>query len=517
MLQKAKVMSNNTLFFPFSWHIKDSEIHVYGFEQDNEIALVRLLEFTPYIYIKLPIHIEWSPSNVSRLITVLKKKSQAKIFKTSLIHKRPLYYAHLHYESGSPKYDVHPYLFVAFESEQHRKHFTYSVRKEISVMGLGELQLEFYEYNATPILQLTCIRGVSTADWFVVKNNQPASEPISRLTREYAVNWKCVFPTSQAVPELPQPLIMSYDIECNFHDPNKFSDGSHVNDVVFQISCVFGRQSQPKSTWECYLLTLGNPDPSFLQGIYVLTYKKEFQLLMGFNDLVIQKNPQILIGYNIFKFDIPFMYKRATEQRIHDDFVRHGCTREKCKLETIRWSSSAYSTQEMNFIDLQGRMTIDVLTLIQRDFNLENYKLDTVAEKFLGSKKDPLNHFDIFACYKVGLKETAEHGVSKALGLVGKYCVKDSVLVLELFEKFQYWYSLTEMAKICQVPHSHLFLYGQQLKVFSQVYKYCYQHNIVVESGLFKASEEDICTGAYVFTPEPGLYDNVVSFDFQSL
>ncbi len=437
------------------------------------------------------------------------------------MYKRPLYYAHLHYDDrDQARYDTHPYLFVAFETERDRRHFAYSIRKELSVMGLGNLTIEVYEHNATPVLQLTCLRGISTADWFQIKNPNPAPEPVSRLTREYAVNWKSLsplHPDDHTTLSVPQPLILSYDIECNFHDPNKFSDGSHANDVVFQISCVFGRQSQPKDTWERYLLTLGNPDPAFLDGVIVRRFKKEFHLLMGFNDLVVEKNPQLLIGYNIFKFDIPFMYKRATEQRIHDDFVRHGCTREKCKLETIRWSSSAYSNQEMNFIDLQGRMTIDLLTLIQRDFNLENYKLDTVAEKFLGTGKDPLNHYDIFTCYKVGMQESSDGGVSRALGLVGRYCVKDSVLVLELFEKFQYWYSLTEMAKICQVPHAHLFLYGQQLKVFSQVYKYCYQNNIVTESGRFKVAEDDMCTGAYVFTPEPGLYDNVVSFDFCSL
>lgn len=503
-------------FFPFSWHVRDNEIHVYGFEADHQVVLVRLQEFTPYVYVKLPAHIDWTPTAVHRLLAVL-KKTTPKMYKTSLMYKRPLYYAHLHYDDrGQPRYDTHPYLFIAFQTERDRRHFAYSVRKELSVMGLGNLTIEVYEHNATPVLQLTCLRGISTADWFQVKNANPAPEPISRLAREYAVNWKCVSPmdATDDTLSIPEPLILSYDIECNFHDPNKFSDGSHVNDVVFQISCVFGRQSHPKESWERYLLTLGNPDPAFLEDVTVLRYKKEFQLLMGFNDLIVEKNPQLLIGYNIFKFDIPFLYKRAMEQRVHDDFVRHGCTREKCKLETIRWSSSAYSNQEMNFIDLQGRMTIDLLTLIQRDFNLESYKLDTVAEKFLGTGKDPLNHYDIFACYKLGMQESLNGGVSRALGLVGRYCVKDSVLVLELFEKFQYWYSLTEMAKICQVPHAHLFLYGQQLKVFSQVYKYCYQHNIVVESGRFKTSEDDVCTGAYVFTPEPGLYDNVVSFDF---
>ena len=482
-------MSNNNIhFFPYSWHIIDDEIHVYGFQESGQVTLLRLQDFTPYVYVKLPAHINWSQTNLYRLVQFCKK--QTRIHTYSLMNKRPLYYADVSFENNKPKYNYHPYLFLAFPSERDRKQFVFSVRKKQNIPDLGKLELEVYEYNATPILQLTCIREISTADWFQVKNIKMSPEPISRLGEEYSISWKCLFPLEKdtVLDVLPEPLIMSYDIESYFHDPNKFSDGSHINDIVFQISCVFGKQSKPKETWEKYILTLGNPDPKFLPDTTILSYKKEFQLLMGFNDLIVKKNPQILIGYNIFKFDIPFLMNRATIQRIQDDFVRHGCTSEKCKLEKIKWSSSAYSNQEMNFIDLQGRITIDVLTLVQRDFNLESYKLDSVAEKFLGSNKDPLNHHDIFNCYEIGMKETQQYGVSKSLGLVAKYCVKDSILVLELFEKFQYWYSLTEMAKICQVPHSHLFLYGQQLKVFSQVYKHCYKNNIVVESGRFKTS-----------------------------
>lgn len=503
----------NIKFFPYSWHVKDNEVHVYGFEKDNKVSLLRLEEFTPYVYIKLPKFIDWNSTNTSRLVSQLKKHGS--IFKTSLMYKKPLYYANVYTEENKLKCELCPYLFVAFNSEKDRKNFVFSVRKKINVTGIGNINLEIYENNASAVLQLTCLRKISTADWFQVKNCKLATEPVSRLPREYLVSWKCCSPIVEE-QLIPKPLIMSYDIECKFNDPNKFSDGSHPNDTIFQISCVFGVQGSSKSTWENYLLTLGNPDETLLKNIKVLKFQKEFQLLMAFSNLVIQKNPQLLLGYNIFKFDIPFMYKRAIEQHIHDDFVRYGCTRDKCKLESIKWSSSAFSNQEMNFLDLQGRMTIDLLTLIQRDFNLDSYKLDSVAEKFIGSKKDPLNHLDIFMCYELGIKESTK-GISKSLALVGKYCVKDSILVLELFEKMQYWYSLTEMAKICQVPHSHLFLYGQQLKVFSQVYKYCYNNNIVVESGNFKTSEEDFCAGASVLTPEPGLYENVVSFDFASL
>lgn len=504
--------------FPYQWSVYDKEIRVYGFNEENQPTLLRITDFTPYVYVKLPANIVWTPQYVSRLVETLKKTSRGRILKSTLVYRRPLYYADVFLnERNTLKFNQQPYLLIAFESDYQRKNFAYNSNRTISVMNLGNVAIEIYEHNASPVLQLTCVRKISTADWFVAKNITVPPESVSRLNNEYSVHWKNLMEDTSAPQSIPCPLIMSYDIECVFHNPNKFSDGSHPNDRIFQISCVFGRQSQPKETWRKILLTLGNPEKKLLPNIEIFTFKKEFSLLLGFSELIIRENPQILIGYNIFKFDIPFMYKRAQELRIHDDFVKHGCTWDKCKLETIRWSSSAYSNQEMNFLDLQGRLTIDVLTLVQRDFDLESYKLDYVSEKFLGSNKDPLDHHDIFNCYHLGMRESQNDGISKSMSLVGKYCVKDSILVLELFEKFQYWYSLTEMAKICQVPHSHLFLYGQQLKVFSQVYKFCYQNNIVVESGRWKPDEDDICTGASVLTPQPGLYENVVSFDFCSL
>ena len=73
------------------------------------------------------------------------------------------------------------------------------------------------------------------------------------------------------------------------------------------------------------------------------------------------------------------------------------------------------------------------------------------------------------------------------------------------------------MARTCNVPIFYLYTQGQQIKVFSQVYKYCMYNNIVVEKDGYKAQENEQYTGAYVIEPIPGAYDRVVPFDFSSL
>ena len=45
----------------------------------------------------------------------------------------------------------------------------------------------------------------------------------------------------------------------------------------------------------------------------------------------------------------------------------------------------------------------------------------------------------------------------------------------------QVWVGLCEMAKTCRVPIFSLYTQGQQIKVFSQIYKECMYSGFVVE------------------------------------
>jgi DNA polymerase elongation subunit (family B) len=73
------------------------------------------------------------------------------------------------------------------------------------------------------------------------------------------------------------------------------------------------------------------------------------------------------------------------------------------------------------------------------------------------------------------------------------------------------------MAATCCVPIFTLYTQGQQIKVYSQLYKYCMYENIVVEKDTYQVSESERYVGAHVFPPVPGQYNQVVPFDFASL
>ena len=102
---------------------------------------------------------------------------------------------------------------------------------------------------------------------------------------------------------------MGFDIEVYSSNPTRMPDANKPADKIFQISCIFKRGEED---YESYLLTLGDPDDGiFDEDIEIWTFSSEAQLLEGFTEIIIEKNPQIISGYNIFGFDIPYMIQRA--------------------------------------------------------------------------------------------------------------------------------------------------------------------------------------------------------------
>ena len=516
LLEQTEMESSE--FFTYSWHVDEKEtnrtvIRVYGLNAKNENVCVVISNFTPYVYIELPKNIDWDEGKIRPIVNKIEQAlKERKPLVKQLMYKKHLYYADLD-EKGERK--LYPYLFCSFSHMEDIRQLGYIIRKPMNVAGVGTVQLKVHEANAGPILQLVSMRDIPTAGWctFSGKRVTDPSEKSTDAEYEYNVRWKDI--SRKPLETVGRPLLMGYDIEVNSSNPNAMPRAGKPEDKVFQISCVFARQGSPPDTWERYLLTLGESND--IEGVEILMFETESDLLLGFVDLMKEKQPNIVIGYNIFTFDIPYTIDRAKLTNVIYDFDRQGMDKYgHAREKTIEWSSSAYKNQSFQFLDAEGRIFVDLLPLVKRDYKLSNYKLKTLAVHFLKDMtKDPLDAQGIFKCYRIGMKG-GEQG-KKALAIVGKYCVKDSELVVRLFEVLKTWIALCQMSKVTNVPIFQLFTQGQQLKVFSQVYKKCTRENMVVEKDAYIAKEDERYVGATVFPPIPGIYHKVVPFDFNSL
>jgi DNA polymerase elongation subunit (family B) len=300
------------------------------------------------------------------------------------------------------------------------------------------------------------------------------------------------------------------------------SDATRPDDCIFQISAVAFRRGDLKKNCEKILITIGEPDRKIMEesNIKTITVDNERQLLNRFIDVIEDCNPQVIIGYNILGFDINYILTRLRYYDMRRFTIGIGCLHEVAsQIEDINWSSSAYGSQEFKFIDAKGRLFIDLLPIVKRTYKLNTYKLGVVAEKFLGHTKDPLKPSGIFKCYRIGIKNKSTRGTPKgkqALAICGKYCVQDAFVTAELFSVMNIWVGLCEEASVLNVPISYLFLKGQQIRMFSQIYKLSLDRNMLVQENVMQGSSTKYA-GAIVLDPIPGVYHNVVPFDFTSL
>ena len=122
------------------------------------------------------------------------------------------------------------------------------------------------------------------------------------------------------------------------------------------------------------------------------SYDTERDLLIGWRNIIQKEDPDIIIGYNIFGFDYPFLYTRAEENKCLDEFLkinRNKNVKSRLVEKQIRIASG---THELNYINMEGRIQVDLYNHFRREVNLPSYKLDYVASHFIGDYVKDVKH-----------------------------------------------------------------------------------------------------------------------------
>ena len=136
----------------------------------------------------------------------------------------------------------------------------------------------------------------------------------------------------------------------------------------------------------CSKLHMGNTN--------IESYKTEKEVLIAWQKMIQREDPDIIIGYNIFGFDYPFMFHRAEENNCVEEFLQLsrnkneicGTFKEDTGKYEIETSSItiASGTHDLKFIKMNGRLQVDLYNYYRRESNLTSYKLDYVTGHFIG-------------------------------------------------------------------------------------------------------------------------------------
>lgn len=367
---------------------------------------------------------------------------------------------------------------------------------------------DLYEANIEPVLRFIHICDIESTGWVQV----PAC--YAQTTKLTSCDLELRLPDKRHIRPVQDPsicplVICSFDIEVYSEDGSFPSATSSTNYCpVIQIANTYQRYGESEP-FRRELFTLNKCGE--LPSTDVIECNTESVLLKRWATAITSNDPDVLVGYNIWKFDLAYIMDRAVKLGVENHINLNRIVSSSSQQYKAKFSSSAYGDNEYRMVQSIGRMQIDLLEVYKREHKLVKYSLNYVSEHFLKDTKLDMPPNELFARFKSGsVADMTE---------IGKYCIKDTELPLRLMQKLNDIPNLMEMAKVTFVPMNYLIERGQQIKVFSQITKQTRLEDMLVITPKYGAPRPDSFVGATVLNAEKGAYmeEVVVGLDFASL
>nr|BCB65313.1 DNA polymerase catalytic subunit-like protein [Walrus alphaherpesvirus 1] len=277
----------------------------------------------------------------------------------------------------------------------------------------------------------------------------------------------------------PDYKLLCFDIECKSGIGNElaFPISSNQEDLVIQISCLLYSLSSRKHE-HTLLFSLGSCDlpERYLEENdkknqpkpIVLEFDSEFEMLLAFLTFIKQYSPEFVTGYNIVNFDWSYIInKLKSVYNINLDgygkFNKGGLFRV--------WDIGQNNFQKRSKVKINGMITLDMYSIATEKLKLASYKLNSVAGEALGEHKIDLPYKEIPGYYASGPDKR---------GIIGEYCIQDSVLVGKLFFKFLPHLELSAVAKLANITLTRAIFDGQQIRIYTCLLKLAKKNGFIL-------------------------------------
>ncbi|MBW2965730.1 ribonuclease H-like domain-containing protein [Candidatus Woesearchaeota archaeon] len=286
---------------------------------------------------------------------------------------------------------------------------------------------------------------------------------------------------------IKEPKVLAFDIETynptgRAYEPDKYP--------IIMLA-FYGKDYKKVITWKRFKT---NED-------YIEFVDGEIELINRFKEIIDKQKPDIITGYYSDGFDFPYIIARAKKYKIDLDLG-------------LDYSLLKPKRGKTDSVQLTGIIHIDVFKFVKkslgRSLDTDSYSLDNVSAEILGEKKIEV---DIANLAKAWDEE------NEKLEAFCKYNLKDADLTYRLCLRLLP--NIEEMVKIVGLP-----IYDVNRMAFSQLVEWYIikQTKDFNEIVLNRPHYEEISErrqhrykGAFVFEPKPGLYNDIVVFDFRSL
>ncbi|MBI4448980.1 ribonuclease H-like domain-containing protein [Candidatus Woesearchaeota archaeon] len=283
------------------------------------------------------------------------------------------------------------------------------------------------------------------------------------------------------------PKMLAVDIE-TYQDMGRGVD--MVRNPILMIA-LYGPDFQKVITWKHF--DGAAPFVDFVDS--------EEAMIRHFREHMIAYGPDIVVGYYSDGFDLPYIKARADKYRIKLDLgMDHSEVRVLTKIKKQ--------------VEIPGLVHLDILGFIRRvigrTMDTDVFSLDAVSEELLGERK-----------MVVDLDSLSKHwdDASRELARYAEYNLHDAKLTYQLAEKVLP--NLVELVRLSGLLPFDASRGSITHLIEGYIFRQAREWNIVVYNrpGYSESSARmhRSAKGGFVFEPTPGLYENIVVFDFRSL
>lgn len=385
----------------------------------------------------------------------------------------------------------------------HYDSFNKDIHLWDDIEGYQKFKYNEYAYVVDPKGEYTSIDGHK-----VKKTNQWSDSAVSLgLVYEHNVpaTTRVLVDLYHESDDIAQGLvILPLDIEVA--KEGAYSDPKDANNTITAISFY----SYKENIYYCLLLDKNKQESEYDDVVNIdlpdgkvkqlkakyFTYRNEYDLLKNFlreYDLI---SPDIITGWNVEFYDVPYLYTRICNVLGKDWAV---------KLSPIKiCRPSTFGDYNQYKVSIAGVSVLDYLMLYKKFTYSEqpNYKLNTIALEELGRGKIEYDG-DLQTLYETNIKKFAI------------YSIVDVEIIVALIEKLDLINIAIGICHKGHVPYEEVIFPSRYLDGAALVY--CKRNNLIASSNKSESGNDEPAEGAFVKEPTPGLYKWIYDIDLTSL
>ncbi|MDX2507619.1 MAG: DNA polymerase II [Gammaproteobacteria bacterium] len=336
--------------------------------------------------------------------------------------------------------------------------------------------------------------------------------PVTILTQDEIVN--PLFNKNESAKENSEQLILNPKIK-----PRKYPEKYQPRLQIMSLDIETAYDSQELYSisllcehWHITLMKGTMADKKITQNIEC--FENEKTLMLRFIALVLEQDPDIIIGWNVINFDFQFLQKKADSLNISLAIGR---------AESLPVWRKVQTDQSHFFLLIPGRVVLDGIdTLKSATWNFPSFSLESVGRELLGRGKllEPARQLNSKKNYarKIHYKENNAKEIKRQFyedkQALAAYNLEDCQLVWDIFEHTDLIAFAIERARLTGLEMDRT---GGSVAAFDNLYLPRLHRKGFVAPNITDRKEILSAPGGYVMNSRPGLYDSVLVLDYKSL